>query len=82
VIDQIFAGEFQLFVIVLFVETHAPFRQRHTEMIRFRILEFAHDRDFRFHFRADVLVVADIFHSITAPLVPIDLQSVVNVNAL
>ena len=43
-------------------------------MIRFRILELTHDRDLRVHFRAEVLIVADIFHAIAAPLVPIDLK--------
>ena len=79
VVDDIFAGEFDLAVIVTAVKTDSPLGQRHAEMIGLRVNELAHHPDFRIRFGAVVVIVADVVPAPAVVAVEVDLGAVVNV---
>ena len=52
VVDHVLTGKLNLPIIVVAVETHAPFGKWHAQVIRFRVGELAHHPDFGVGFGA------------------------------
>ena len=82
VVDRIFAGEFDLAIVVAAIKAHPAFRQRHAQMVRIRIAELAHHPNLRIRFRAVGVIVANVVPVPAVVAVAVDLHAVINVDLL
>ena len=82
VVDGIFAGKFNLPIVVAAIKAYPAFRQRHAQMVRIRIAELAHHPNLRIGFRAVGVIVANVVPVPAVVAVAINLHAVINVDLL
>src|SRR5258708_27847780 len=79
VVDVVFAGEFELAIIVASIKTDASFGKRHSEMILRTVFEFLHDPNFGIGEDAVAFLLADALHR-PILVILVELKAIVDIN--
>src|SRR6266496_2915314 len=79
-VDDVFARELDLAVVIAAVEAHSALWQRHAKVVRLRVIEFAHDPDLRIGLCPKGRIIANALLVPSVVAVGIEFETVVDVN--